>query len=415
MTLMVALPFAGPRWSIWALLGTWFITLSHTGLFAHPPAAGLLRYAVYFVAFGTLILPVSGRPLQRGSVALVASTLGIGAVVVLHSFFYSYMPYLSIAKITSWTVVVSALWLAWGRLGAEEVRALRLQIFVVLSILLLFSLPLMMTGLGFATNGRGFQGLLNHPQAWGLVGAAIMALSSARLLRGDQKAILLCTIAFLSTAATFASGARTALVGIAVALAAGAGASTLHAVLAQRRIWRNRAAVAWVFLFMLVVAALLTPQVQHAIQSFLGKGDVRQLESFSQIYERSRGGLTGVMNNNISRHFYEGIGFGLASVPGTMVVSYDPLFGLPIGASVEKGNVYLGLTEEVGAPLALLVGAVVAFWAVRGLRCGLVGATIIFFVLAANFAEATFFSMGGMGLLFMALFTSYATGVEEAR
>src|SRR5690606_115878 len=103
----------------------------------------------------------------------------------------------------------------------------------------------------------------------------------------------------------------------------------------------------------------------------------------------SRGFLIDAMLINIANDPFRGIGFGIASFPSSMIVERDPMFGLPVGASVENGVAPLAILEEVGVFGAILV----ALWILVLLRKGAVGGLAAFAVcltaLALNMGENT--------------------------
>src|SRR5690606_8938271 len=84
-------------------------------------------------------------------------------------------------------------------------------------------------------------------------------------------------------------------------------------------------------------------------------GRAGSVESFAEAYSKSRGGLIDRMFENINENPLTGIGFGIASIPEEMNIERDPVFGLPIGAAIEKGVMPIALIEELGAPAAIIV------------------------------------------------------------
>src|SRR5690606_20509991 len=121
------------------------------------------------------------------------------------------------------------------------------------------------------------------------------------------------------------------------------------------------------------------------------------------------------MIQNIQLRPWTGIGFGIDSVPDRMTVSRDPMFGLPIGAAVEKGVTPLMVVEEWGVSGALVVAGW-AFAPLRGAaRGGLSALAVVLVVLLLNLGEATLFSPGGFGLLPIVLLGwAYSSGQPTA-
>jgi hypothetical protein len=119
------------------------------------------------------------------------------------------------------------------------------------------------------------------------------------------------------------------------------------------------------------------------------------------------------MLDNINQNPIEGIGFGVASVPGQMNIQTDPYFNLPIGASVEKGVLPVAITEELGIPGLLLVGAWAYILVKRSSSNGLSALSVSIVALILNLGEAVLFSPGGMGMLTL-IFLSYSASGSSA-
>nr|WP_275672358.1 O-antigen ligase family protein [Thermomonas alba] len=129
-----------------------------------------------------------------------------------------------------------------------------------------------------------------------------------------------------------------------------------------------------------------------------------------EAYDRSRGAKVDQMWDNIREHPLRGIGFGVASDPFEMEVKRDPVLGLPTGASIEKGVVYLAVWEELG--LLGLLAVLVWLWLLvrRAARAGMTPLAVGLTALFMNFGEATLFSPSGMGMLSLILLAWAATG-----
>ncbi len=147
------------------------------------------------------------------------------------------------------------------------------------------------------------------------------------------------------------------------------------------------------------------------MQHFITKSGRHDVGGLMEAYNRSRGRLMDAMLANIGEHPLTGIGFGIASDPWHMNVRTDAVFGLPVGASIEKGVTPLMVLEELG----VFGAALVALWVVALLRgCargGLAPLAICLTALLLNMGEATLFSPGGFGLLLLVLLGwAYASG-----
>jgi hypothetical protein len=71
----------------------------------------------------------------------------------------------SILKAVSWLLVTITLFAAWGGLDMDGRFEIENRVFGGLIVIMIASLPLLLVpSIGYAINGTGFQGILNHPQ-----------------------------------------------------------------------------------------------------------------------------------------------------------------------------------------------------------------------------------------------------------
>jgi hypothetical protein len=276
----------------------------------------------------------------------------------------------------------SAYWRTWS-----------LGLFITVVML---SMPLMVHELGYYRNGRGFQGLLNHPQAFGIFLGPFVAWALAELLGSARTRFwLLAAIAAGSVVALYATQARTGVLSALIGVTAGFWATTTKG-------GGSQGVTRW-FLRALPLAALaaafflVRPDESAArLSQFLHKG--QEAQQWDEIYASSRGDLTAASWSNFVAHPLTGIGFGVPSDQTDFSVSRDPVFGLPLGASVEKGFTVTAVLEEVGAPGFLLFLMILVGIARPALRAGPGAAAVVVGALAVNVGEAVFFSLGGFGM-----------------
>lgn len=147
------------------------------------------------------------------------------ALLIIHSFLCSTMPDISVLKAISFSMTILSLLTAWSRLSPQQRAVTENQLWGILYGVAAFSLPLVFTGHGYFKNGRGFQGLMEHPQSFGPIMAivAVWLFSTwltDRRMRFTVKAVLGVAVAgiYLSAARI---GAVVLVVGVAAAIAAG--------------------------------------------------------------------------------------------------------------------------------------------------------------------------------------------------
>lgn len=409
--LLAAYALTGRAQAIQALALSWLFSMLSPALAPEVPLAVLGRYAVIAGAALSVLLRTrrsrdsSGVAIHR----LVLVTLLLGAGIVAHALLFSPMRDVSVLKAISWTVAFATLLSAWSGLGESARQRLERQLFAGLTAILLASLPLVASGRGYLVNGTGFQGVLAHPQTFGPTVALLAAWLGSRIVADRRPSWWLVGMFALCLVMIVLSEARTAGLGLLLGLLF---AALTGRILARRKLrdylpgLRSRRVQLAVGLGLLAVIAA-GPFLGQRIGAYLAKrsGTANVVEA----YDRSRGSRVEAMWVNIREHPLRGIGFGVASDPFEMEVKRDPVLGLPTGASIEKGVVYLAVWEELG--LLGLLAVLVWLWLLvrRAARAGMTPLAVGLTALFMNFGEATLFSPSGMGMLSLILLAWAAT------
>ena len=335
----------------------------------------------------------------------------IGTFIVVHAIFVSPILDVSVLKALTWTVAFATLLSAWTGMSANERQLLERQIFFALIFLMLVSLPLLGTGLGYLRNGVGFQGILGHPQAFGPVMALLAAWLGSQILEQGRAPLYVFVLFFMAVTLIVLSATRTA----GLALVLGLGTAVLAGCVIARRRFRDYlpglrdARVRWILFITIVGFIVTSPFWGSHLGAYIAKGTTHA--TVANAYDESRGFLIEEMLSNIREHPLRGIGFGIASDPSDMVVDRDSVLGLPTGAPIEKGVTYLAIWEEVGLFGFLLVLAWLWMVVRRAARFGGIAAlAVCLTVLFMNFGESTLFSPGGMGMLPLILIAWAASG-----
>lgn len=345
--------------------------------------------------------------LVKGSVRLywpVILTLLLGLFVVLHSLLFSPFKDVSILKAVSWMLVMSTLLAAWAGLDLDAQERLEHQLFGGLIAISLLSLPLLATDIGYLRDGYGFQGILNHPQAFGQMEALLVAWLIGRFAERHlpwwQVGILTtCLILVVLSAARTAGGAL--VLGVALPL-------ILFLLVKPSIVWPRLlrlgmgrmalvAIVAAGMLFAALVGYWTTEQLGEYLTKRSGASGVLEAANLS------RGGIFYSMIDNIEQHPLRGIGFGIGSDPWMMAITHHPLYGLPTSAPIEKAVMPVAVMEELGIPGFVLVAAWMWMLLRSAARAGIVRLVVITTALLINFGEFVFFSPGGLGLLLLVL------------
>ncbi len=403
--LVAVYALSGRSQAIQSLAISWLLTNISPGVAPPASMAGLLRFVILFCAAISVFIHGGWSLRRRQAKVFVRTTIILGLFIMGHSLIFSPFPDVSILKALSWTTAMATIIVAWLGLSERVREQLSRQIFGGLVIILIVSLPLAMSPLGFLTNGTGFQGILNHPQALGSAMTLLGAWGAAQMF-GKAKPRWwsvgltgLCVTVILMSEARTAGLALVLGVGFSLMLSpffAGTTLARMAPGLRSSRVW-SIVGVA------LIVGIVMAPTISQEIHHYITKSGRAEVGGLMEAYQDSRGGGIELMLHNFLGHPVTGIGFGVASIPEMMVVRRDPVFGMPLSASVEKGVTPVAVLEELGIPGAFLVAIWIVMLLQGSARSGLAPFAVCLSVLFLNFGEATLFSTGGAGLLSLVL------------
>ena len=397
----------GPKEVIQSFFLSWLFTMINTSIAPTSAFASIGRYIVMLAALLSIFHHRGFNSRKSGLAKLSLLSWFLVIFIVFHSLVVSPLVDVSILKALSWLFVTITLFAAWGGLDMNMRLEMEDKVFGGLIAIMIVSLPLLLVpSKGYAINSNGFQGILNHPQAFGTTMALLEAWLVGRLFvttkQSFQEFALLCACLVL----VVLSGARTAglaiVIGVIVSSFIDGGrrfGQMLHSLKTGRK---------GVVLFFSVSLLLFAfPFYSGTIGSYLQKGS--DSTSAIDLANSSRGDLVSTMTDNIEQNPFLGIGFGIASLPSMRFVNRDPLLGLPVSASVEKGVMPLAILEELGLIGFLLVLGWFLVLIGQAAKNGFAKLIVIITVIAINFGESMFFSAGGMGLLMIILVTWAAT------
>ena len=409
--LLAGYALTGRRETIQALVLAWLFKMVNLGLV--PEMSTVTGY--YTVLFaGALSLALRSNFLHLDCFKLF--TLFLGLFLVLHALLFSQIPDVSILKAINWMLVMVVLLSAWSGLNELQRDDLQRWLFKFLILLAIMSLPfLAIPSIGYMRNGSGFQGILNHPQAFGPTMALLSALVFGRLLSQKRPSIMLIAMAFGSLILIILSESRTAGMALVFAMAFSVvfacvlrrkTIATIAPALRSKRLVALGTAVFFAF-------TVTGSQLSGVVNDYISKGRKFQVSGITEAYDLSRGSLISTMMDNIKERPWTGIGFGIASDPDSMVISRDPVLDLPISAPIEKGVAPLAVLEEIGVLgfllIAIWVGILIRRAALNGMAALMVACT----TLLINMGEAILFSPGGMGLLAL-IMLSYAANKPKS-
>lgn len=405
----------GGKNTIYAFLMSWFFTLINPVIAPDPGLGAAGRYLIIFSGFLSLFLNnILSKSLKISKYALLTSLLGLG--ILLHSILISYFVLISTLKLITWLMTVVTLLGCWSSFTLENKEIIYYKIVLFLKLILIISVPLLLfPEIGFARNATGFQGVLNHPQAFGPTIAILGVIVGGKIL-SSQKINYYNIITFIICLVfIFLSEARTAGLGLILGLGL---TLILNPILSGKSffnsnpIFKNK----WIYIYTYLIAILgfiFSSVYINQLNSYLFKRT--DSGGILEAAENSRGKLVENMLFNIEANPFKGIGFGMSSDINNLNVEYDPFFGLPISAAIEKGVLPIAVLEELG----IMVGSFVFLWIFYSFyKAAQVDAqklSILLCIILLNLGEYMFFSVGGMGMLMLILFTASTSYTKKIR
>ena len=399
----------GREQALIALFLSWlFSSLSYV-VAPEASIAALGRYGVLIAAAISMLIHRRGASISGTNQRLIFMTFLFGCMLVFHSVFFSSMPEVSLLKAISWTLAMTTLLAGWAGLSDDARNKMSQHLFGGLTLVMLVSLPLLAFPAAYFAGG-GFMGVLWHSQAFGLTMAFLGAWATARAVTEANPSWSNILMILVCMGLIIMSGTRTAALAFVLGLV---GALSLSPVLSGQRSQlllpglRSRR-LQFCILLVLVVSAVALPRLAKQSETFISKNT--EVRSIGQAYQLSRGWKIDEMWMNIDKYPWQGIGFGIATMPELMEIKRDPIFDLPVSAPVEKGVLPVAVIEELGIFGFALFIVWILMLLKRCARRGITALAVFLVAMALNMGEAILFSAGGMGLLAMLLIAWAATG-----
>ena len=407
ITLLYAL--TGRRQAIVSLMMLCLLNMA-THAFGPPPGlASIYRHPITLAAaLSTMVFHGGGISKTRCPYLLLGTSI-LCALIMLHSAVISEMPVLSILKGIMFSFAILALFAGWGGLSVEDRRLAELQIWGIVGGLAVLSAPLLSTPLGYFRGSLGFRGLITHPQPFGCMMAVYATFLWMVVITRQKLSLGLFPLAVIATAEVYFSQARIGGLTLVAGLFAGVVVAPLiprlNRLLDLPRLRVSRVAVMAAILGFAVIASggLIAAKLSQFVMKYKD-ADYATADDLGDALYRARGSIAERMLDSVKQKPLTGIGFGVPSAGGLSTpIVYDPIFNLPIMATVEKGVMPVAVLEELGIPLGIIVCLWFAWLFVLAARGGAVAFATFSASLAVNAAEAMFFSPGGAGLFFLVI------------
>jgi hypothetical protein len=401
---IAAYAFLGRRQAILALyLCCLFNLMNHGFPGSVPSGAALLRYIVFSSAAFSVIVHGRSPQAPRQGWLLLTSTFGLCLLIMAHSLAISPLTDVSLLKIISFTIVVMTIFAGWSWMSPTERRLTEQMMLGGLMIAAVASIPLIRLSMGYMKNRGFFQGVMVHPNNFGPIMAILAVVLAAQCLTLRPLRPWRIGMFLLAFLMVILSRSRVSLVAFVGGVSIGFLAEMLRGAMAHYKkspkMVAGRIAIGGLLLVVLMLVRINSLAAFY--NDFIRKGQ-KDVGTIAEAFQKSRGFLIDKLKQNIRDNPMTGIGFGIASDSEVWVgIERDPIFGLPLMYTIEKGVMPLAVLEELGIPLGSLVFLWIAMLSVRATRGGIVPLTAYSVAMLTNLAESTLFSPGGMGLMIL--------------
>ena len=392
---LIILCFFGAREIIIALFLTWLFASLNSALVPAASFANVSRFVIIFSGF------ISSSFFLKWENIILNKNLYLACIILfififLHSIFISYIPEVSILRSLSWSLLFILLINCWSSLDEFTYLKLTRELFILFTILMLSSLTLIGNKIGYLKNNDGFQGVLNHPQLFGVIMGLFGIIILTRFPQQHFSSYIYRILMILTIYLLILSESRTAM----LALIGSYIISITLNLFYESKSKKNYNS------FFILILIFISIYLLYQLNSFfnfdlleyiLSKSNRSAGSSILESFLESRGDIILRSLQNVNENFWAGIGFGIASDYENMSVLRDNFFDIPYSAPVEKGLLYMAILEEIGffGFLLFLFFLMICFLSLSPSESQ--SFPILVIILLFNIGESTFFSPGGLG------------------
>ncbi|BAB74560.1 O-antigen ligase family protein [Anabaena sp. FACHB-709] len=339
----------GINQSIQSILIAFLIKSLNSGLFNNIENFAKFHWIVLYVAsIKILVVCLHKKIVPKKFLVQISSCYLVLFSISLFSL-YPVISYLKLANFIFFSFsLVSGIhivkkdvsyWLSW---------LFTLYLFVCTISLFLLGSPL-----GYFTKNGLFQGILDHPQLFGIFCSPFISLLVFQI-NINKSNILIFYAIFIGIFSIFHSGTRTALLAV---LASVITSIILFAIfkpnfLLRLQIHCRKQQLLYIFSIIIIILTSLSLSLFNLnetllspVNNFLNKG--RYYESFDRLAEDSRGNVIEKSLNNFYNYPITGIGFGIPSDYEMFEIG-EGIEGVPISVPTLKGSLPSAILEETG-------------------------------------------------------------------
>lgn len=396
---LILLAFQGIFESLQALFLSWLLASLNDVLFPSLGEVEVIRIALIFLVMLKLLSEIGPLKILNSNRNLKIPLYVFFLLCIVNSLFVSIFPVLSLLKSIVFFAMALTCICMWEALSHLRVKAEQWFLNSLLAIAVI-STPLLIIGLGYEKNGTGFQGILNHPQVFGVMMGLLSTWQLTEIISKRLYSLTYIARFILCITLLALSLARTGMLSFAIGIIS-VFLFTVFLRRADLRLVFNSIPmiirVAGIGIGA-ILSLVFVQEIGDIVKDLALKGD--GASSISEIFAGSRGELMDNSIYNIEQQPIFGRGFGTPTYIDEFLIRYDPFFGVPVSAPIEKGVLIVGVVEELGFFGALFFVGLIYFLVRRVTYKGdFRMISLIMSALAINIGEAVLFAAGGPGLL----------------
>jgi len=400
--------FLGVRQAIQAITLLMLIKILNSAVYGVAGISALWMWLALFVIatriyFYAFLSQQLRHPVLPG--LLIFSTF-----VLFQSVYFSVYPQVSEFKLLSFFYIALAILLAFRLTSRLSIDWTPWFVGMWIAVTVLSIPTLLVKEIGYFRDGLGFQGILIHPQIFGLFLAPGLAWLIGRTMLQSQKTPkALFIIMALVFVFIFLTRARTSVIAILAAFIVIL-LSAQNNPSWQKALIRRFVSPLVILLFLVISLSLFYTSISALITEFAMKNTDAKDIGFA--FQGSRGFLIADSWKSFVNNPLFGIGFGV-SLTNDFIPVLEPLTGLPLSATTEKALLPAVILEETGIFGAVFFMPLLFLLIRNGLSHRELAIPLMFLTcLMLNIGEMVFFSIGGMGL-YIWLLIGWATSSLE--
>lgn len=386
--------------SIKSLIISFTIYFLNPGIFKiHNSVVPLLRWIIFFVCIFNILRNTRKSLLNKKWVfVLLIWTL----YTLLISIIKSNLPMISIMKLFMFYLGFMAVNI--GIIDSKKYYDWKRWIFIYFITIHISSLLLIGLPVGYFRNGTGFQGILNQPNAFGIIMAVILSFYIYLNSQDNNKEYsnFLSILIISGIVMLLCSKSRTSMIALSLSIINFIIVFIKNTILKQNLKLRSIVITLFITIIMFILTILNYSSIVSSINELIYKGGNENLLYSSQ----------NVIDNQeeaIKNSFFIGNGFGVEWYP-----NQKKSFEISLSHPIEKRNIFLALLSETGIIGTIIFIIFIIEYTGIFIKRGLKYVDCIFIsTFAINFGEMVFFSGNGIGIFVWFMLGFYKSEISK--